>query len=369
MPLLQPHEGPIPGRHYLASTIETVNWGWLPNEGAEQIAEMGSGETITVDTVSHEGIVEDHGRDPRTFFGQFGVGPDDVLLDAVDIAAEFPVRDAGADGPHVVTGPIAVSGARPGDVLKIDFLELVPRAPYGIISSRHGYGALAGELPPLPYPGFEPDPSDPEKAGHVSKFCRASADFTGSLAVPGGRELRFPLAPFLGLIGVTPSGATALNSVPPGPFGGNMDVKDLVAGTSLYLPVQVDGAGLFMGDPHYAQGHGEVALTALEAPLRATLRATVLPAEESRALLGLLQRPFGETSEHWLALGLHRDLNEAFREAVREALRVLADLYQVPADDGYAYLSAAADFVVTQVVDDVKGVHCLIRKSDFAAWT
>ncbi|TKA06300.1 acetamidase [Actinacidiphila oryziradicis] len=369
MPLLQPHEGPIPGRHYLASTVETVTWGWLPTEGATQIAEMGSGETITVDTVSHEGIVEDHGRDPRTFFGQFGVGPDDVLRDAVDIAAGFPVRDASADGPHVVTGPIAVSGARPGDVLKIDFLELVPRAPYGVISSRHGYGALAGELPPLPYAGFEPDPSDPEKAGHVSKFCRASADFTGSLAVPGGRELRFPLAPFLGLIGVTPSGATALNSVPPGPFGGNMDVKDLVAGTSLYLPVQVDGAGLFMGDPHYAQGHGEVALTALEAPLRATLRATVLPAEESRALLGLLQRPFGETSEHWIALGLHRDLNEAFREAVREALRVLTDLYQVPTDDGYAYLSAAADFVVTQVVDDVKGVHCLIRKSDFAAWT
>jgi acetamidase/formamidase len=369
MPLLQPHEGPIPGRHYLASTVETVSWGWLPTEGAAPVAEMGSGETITVDTVSHEGIVEDHGRDPRTFFGQFGVDPDDVLLDAVDIAAKFPVRDAVADGPHVVTGPVAVSGARTGDVLKIDFLELVPRAPYGVISSRHGYGALAGELPPLPYAGFTPDPSDPDKAGHVSKFCRASADFMGSLPVPGGRELRFPLAPFLGIIGVTPSGTAPLNSVPPGPFGGNMDVKDLVAGTSLYLPVQVDGAGLFVGDPHYAQGHGEVALTALEAPLRATLRVTVLPADESRALLGLLRRPFGETPEHWIALGLHRDLNEAMREAVREALRVLADLYEVPTDIGYAYLSAAADFVVSQVVDDVKGVHCLIRKSDFGAWT
>jgi acetamidase/formamidase len=168
---------------------------------------------------------------------------------------------------------------------------------------------------------------------------------------------------------VTPVGVPALHSVPPGPFGGNMDVRDLVAGTSLYLPVQVDGAGLFVGDPHYAQGHGEVALTALEAPLRATLRATVLPAAESRALLGWLRRPFGETPEHWIALGLHRDLDEAMREAVREALRVLADLYEVPTDIGYAYLSAAADFVVSQVVDDVKGVHCLIRKSDFGAWT
>ncbi|MFJ2827952.1 acetamidase/formamidase family protein [Streptomyces sp. NPDC087263] len=369
LPLLQPHEGPISGRHYLASTGDTVTWGWLPAEGAAPVARIGSGETITVDTVSHEGIMEDQGRDPVAFFGQFGIDPTDVLRDAVDIAAGHPARDAGGDGPHVTTGPIAVSGARPGDVLRVDFLDLVPRAPYGVISSRHGYGALAGELPHLPHPGFVPDPGDPEKAGTVSTFCRAAADLTGSMQVPGGRELRFPLAPFLGLVGVTHAGTTPLHSVPPGPFGGNMDVKDLVSGTSLYLPVQVDGAGLFVGDPHYAQGHGEVALTALEAPLRATLRATVLPAAESRALLGLLRRPFGETPEHWIALGLHRDLNEAFREAVREALRVLADLYEVPTDIGYAYLSAAADFVVSQVVDDVKGVHCLIRKSDFGAWT
>jgi acetamidase/formamidase len=369
LPLLQPHEGPIPGSHYLASTLDTVTWGWLPAEGTAPVAEMGSGETVTVDTVSHEGIMEDQGRDPVAFFGQFGIDPANVLRDAVDIADGHPARDAAGDGPHVTTGPITVGGARPGDVLRVDFVELVPRAPYGVISSRHGYGALAGELPPLPHPDFVPDPGDPEKAGSVSTFCRASADGTGSMSVPGGRELHFPLAPFLGLVGVTPVGVPALHSVPPGPFGGNMDVRDLVAGTSLYLPVQVDGAGLFVGDPHYAQGHGEVALTALEAPLRATLRATVLPAAESRALLGWLRRPFGETPEHWIALGLHRDLDEAMREAVREALRVLADLYEVPTDIGYAYLSAAADFVVSQVVDDVKGVHCLIRKRDFGAWT
>jgi acetamidase/formamidase len=369
LPVLQPHEGPVAGRHYLASALDTITWGWLPAEGDAPVAELRSGETITVDTVSHEGIMEDQGRNPRAFFGQFGVDPAEVLHDAVGIAAGHPVRDAAGDGPHVTTGPIAVAGAGPGDVLRVDFLEFVPRTPYGVVSSRHGYGALAGELPPLPYPGFVPDPGDPKKAGSVFTFCRAEADATGRLPVPGGRELRFPLAPFLGITGVTPSGATALNSVPPGPFGGNMDVKDLVAGTSLYLPVQVDGAGLFVGDPHYAQGHGEVALTALEASLRATLRVTLLPSADSRALLGLLRRPFGETPEHWIALGLHRDLNEAMREAVREALRVLADLHQVPADIGYAYLSAAADFVVSQVVDDVKGVHCLIRKRDFGAWT
>jgi acetamidase/formamidase len=184
----------------------------------------------------------------------------------------------------------------------------------------------------------------------------------------GRRALRFPLAPFLGMVGVTPSGPTPLRSVPPGPFGGNLDVRDLVVGTTLYLPVQVPGAGLFVGDPHYAQGHGEVALTALEAPLRATLRVGLLPAAQSRALLGALDRPFAETSQHWIVLGLHRDLNEAFRLATREALRALKDLRDVPPEIAYAYLSAAGDFVVTQVVDDVKGVHCLIRKADFARW-
>jgi acetamidase/formamidase len=367
-PVLQPHQGPIAGDHYLASTVETVTWGRLPAEGEAPVATMRSGETITIDTLSHEGVLEDQGRDPRGFFGRFGVAPDDVLRDAVEVAAWHPARDAAVDGPHVTTGPVAVAGARPGDVLRLDFLELTPRVPYGIISSRHGYGSLPGELPALPYPGFVADPSNPEKAGTVSLFCRA-AENMGSLDVPGGRQLRFPLAPFLGIVGVTPSGGTPLNSVPPGPFGGNMDVKDLVSGTSLYLPVQVDGAGLFAGDPHFAQGHGEVALTALEASLRATVRVTVLPAQDSQALLGQLRRPFGETAEHWIAIGLDRDLNEAFREAVREALRVLTQMYDVPAQVGYAYLSAAADFVVSQVVDDVKGVHCLIRKADFAAWT
>lgn len=365
LPLLQPREGPIPGQHYLASTPETVTWGWLPTRETPAALVMRSGETITIDTVSHEGIVEDHGRDPRTYFGRFGVAEDEVLRDAVEIAGEYPARRPGVDGPHVVTGPVRIDGARPGDVLRVDFLELVPRAPYGIISNRHGYGALPGEMPPLPHPGFVPVPGDPARSGTVSLFCPVSGDRTGSLPV-GSRSVRFPLAPFLGLIGVSPAGDAPLNSVPPGPFGGNIDIKDLVAGTSLYLPVQVEGAGLFAGDPHYAQGHGEVALTALEAPLRATLRVTVLSTVDG--IVGALDRPFGETSTHWLAVGLDRDLGEAFRSAVREALRVLNVIYDIPADVAYAYLSAAGDFVVSQVVDDVKGVHCLIRKSDFAAW-
>src|SRR5258708_1737544 len=111
LPLLQPHEGPIRGDHYLPSTVETVTWGYLPAEGAPSVAGMRSNETLTIDTVSHEGIVEDQGRDPRAYFGGFGVAADDVLRDAADIAAEHPVRDANLDGPHVVTGPVTVAGA------------------------------------------------------------------------------------------------------------------------------------------------------------------------------------------------------------------------------------------------------------------
>ncbi|MGA7802739.1 MAG: acetamidase/formamidase family protein [Gammaproteobacteria bacterium] len=367
--ILQPHEGAITAQHYLPSTPASVLWGWLPTAQTPPVLTIRSGDTVTIDTVSHEGIMEDQGRDPLAFFEQYGVGAASVLRDAIEIAASYDARDANGDGPHVVTGPVAVAGAQPGDVLKVEFLELARRAPYGIISSRHGYGALPGEMPPLPHPDFVPDLTHPETSGTVSMFCPVAGDLTGSLAFAGDRMLRFPLAPFLGLIGVTPAGDGRLNSIPPGPFGGNIDIKDLVAGTSVYLPVQVPDAGLYVGDPHYAQGHGEVALTALEAPLRATLRVSLLPAESSNKLLGVLDRPFAETSQHWIAVGLDRDLNEAFRKAVREALRVLKEMHDVPADIAYAYLSAAGDFVVSQVVDDVKGIHCLIRKADFARWT
>jgi len=366
--ILQPHDRTPATDHYLASTPQTVTWGWLPTAAKAPVLTMRSGETVTIDTVSHEGILEDQGRDPLGFFRQFGVAPADVLRDAIDIAASYAARDANAEGPHVVTGPIAVAGARPGDVLKLEFLELTPRAPYGIISSRHGYGALAGEMPPRPRPDFVADFNSPETAGTVSLFCSVASDLTGRLAIGKDRALRFPLAPFLGLVGVTPAGPTPLNSVPPGPFGGNIDIKDLVAGTTLYLPVQVAEAGFYVGDPHYAQGHGEVALTALEAPLRAVLRVSVLAAAGSRNQFGRLDRPYAETPQHWIAVGLDRDLNEAFRAAVREALRIMKEMHDVPAEIAYAYLSAAGDFVVSQVVDDVKGVHCLIRKADFAPW-
>lgn len=148
--ILQPGEGPTDGRHYLRATPETVQWGVLPARDTPPVLEIDAGDVVTIDTVSHEGILEEFDRDPVGWFGARGVPRDEVLNDAVEIAASVP-RDP-KKGPHVLTGPIHVRGARPGDVLKVDVLGLRRRVPYGVISSRHGWGALAGEMPDRPGP-------------------------------------------------------------------------------------------------------------------------------------------------------------------------------------------------------------------------
>jgi acetamidase/formamidase len=352
---LQPGEGRLPGARYLPSTVETISWGWLPSAESRPVLRVRPDETVTVDTVSHEGIMEDQGRDPVTFFAAHGVGAGFVLEDALAIARDHPERDEAA-GPHVLTGPIAVAGARPGDVLAVRILELTPRATYGLISSRHGLGALPGEMP--------------EGDDEVFTFCEADlvpGAPTGVLPLPGGRQARFLLAPFLGVMGVARGDSERRSSIPPSRWGGNVDINEAVAGTTIYLPVATDEALFYVGDPHLAQGDGEVALTAFEAPLRATLQLDLLPATEAARLAGLPD-PLVETPTHWVLLGLHPDLDEALRRATRSALDFLVEQQGMTRALAYAYLSAAADLEVTQVVDQVKGVHCLIRKADFPAW-
>ncbi|MBO4208324.1 acetamidase/formamidase family protein [Micromonospora echinofusca] len=367
--MLQPKEGRIDGAHYLPTTPESCLWGRLPGPGHPPVLRVASGATVTVDTLSHEGILEDQGRDPVTFLAGYGVAAQDVLVDARDLAASPVPHDYDDDGPHVVTGPITVDGAEPGDVLKVDVLSLLIRAPYGFVSSRHGYGALPGEYPTTPPDtGYRPDGSrDHHSVFTFTEVVEEAGRLHGVIPFGDGRAARFPLAPFLGLMGVTAATEESLHSVPPGTHGGNLDINELTVGSSLYLPVQVPGAGFYAGDPHYAQGDGEVALTALEAPLRATLRLSVIPAAQAGALVGRVGAPFVETATHWVPVGLHTDLDEAMRRAVRAAVDFLSRTQGMPPTRALAYLSAAADFEVSQVVDAVKGVHCLIRKADFAA--
>ncbi len=347
---LQPGTGPINAPTYLPSTPQTVLWGRLPCASDAPVLHVADGAEVTIDTVSHEGLLADQGSDPLAYFTGHGVAPRDVLADAIEIVATM--RRGADDGPHIVTGPIFVEGAMPGDLLAITVLETTPRVPYGVISNRHGRGALAGELP--------------RGTSEVSVFAPVVGN-TGRLPlVEGGpRDVAFPLAPFLGIMGVAVAGDERPHSVPPGAHGGNIDINLLQVGTTLYLPVQVPGALAYVGDPHFAQGDGEVALTALEASLRVTLRFEVVPAGVATRQFGVLDGPLVRTAEYLVPTGLHEDLDEAMRRCVRAAIALLHARWGMDEHLAYAYLSAATDFDISQVVDLVCGVHARIRVADF----
>ena len=250
-----PGSGRVEGR-YLRSTLETVRWGVVPGAESVPAATVESGAVVTVDTISHEGILEDQGRDPVAYFGRYGIARERVLDDARALAASN--RDH--DGPCVVSGPIAVRGAEPGDILRVDVLGLVPRVPYGVVSNRHaGGGAHAVSI-------FTP-------------VRRADDGYRGYLPVSRQLRAEFPLDPYMGIMGVAGDALT---------FSEGLGV-----GSSLYLPVRVPGAKFFTGDPHYVR---EGAF-ALEAPLRATFRLTVLPAR--RRHRRRTSRPTGSSARAW----------------------------------------------------------------------
>ncbi|WIE74235.1 acetamidase/formamidase family protein [Curtobacterium sp. MCSS17_007] len=353
--VLQPGSGPVRSSRYLPAEPDQVLWGRLPNDDDRPVVTLSPGDDLTIDTVSHEGLLPDQGSDPVAFFGRHGVPPEHVLADAVAIARSGR-RDPERDGPHVVTGPIAVEGAEPGDVLTMTVLETLPRVPYGVVSNRHGRGALHGEYP--------------VDGTTVSVFADVVPGDDGPrgripITEGGHRYARFPLAPFLGIMGVATPGER-LHSVPPGRHGGNIDVNLLQVGAQLHLPVLVSGALAYVGDPHFAQGDGEVALTAMEASLRATVRFDVTPAAEAAQQFGELVWPLVETHDHLVPTGLDPDLDEAVRACVRHAIAILGARYGMEPHLAYAYLSAATDFDVSQVVDLVTGAHARIRKADFA---
>lgn len=347
--VLQAGDGVPPGTAYLSATPGSVLWGRLPGPEDPPVLRVAPGEPVVIDTVSHEGILEDQGRDPVAFMARYGIGADLVLRDAIDVARTVPHR--AGDGPHVVLGPIAVTGARPGDMLAVRIEDLRPRLPYGFVSSRHGRGALPGEMP--------------EGPGSTFVLCTAGDGPdgpVGCIGTPAG-TIRFPLGFFLGVIGVVRAGRGRPSSIPPGWHGGNLDISLLTAGSTLFLPVQVPDALVYVGDPHYAQGDGEVALTAFEAPLRATLRFDLVPAGAAEHM-GVL---YGETDDLLIPVGLDEDLDRAMTACVRNGLDLLTSRYPLDRATAYAYLSVAADFAVSQVVDQVKGVHGRIRKADLAA--
>lgn len=354
---------------YVPSTLETVTWGYLPNRGSEPVLTVPSGSTVVFDTVSHEGILADQGSDPISYFGQYGIGSEFVLQDAVQIAGELD-HDFVAAGPHIVTGPVAIEGAEPGDVLMVETLDLKPRVPYGVISNRHGKGALPGEFPETEAPDPAASAEQPELYRNISIFTpvrKFRDDWYGVLHNRASEEVLFPVTPFMGVMGIASDTDEPVHSVPPDVHGGNLDVSELGIGSILYLPVQVPGALFYTGDPHNSQGDGEVALTALEQPMRAVFRLTLLKDGDLRIpSADTLEAPFGETGDYWIPIGLDEDLDEAMKDAVRQAVAFLSDKLDMDRATALAYMSAATDYEVSQVVDRTKGVHALIRKQDFS---
>ncbi len=330
--------------YVVKSTPDHVIWGELFKPDSEPILSVESGSQVTVETISHEGILADQGDTVEFLTGQ-GIKQEDILPDQLQVKAN--VEKTGP-GPHVITGPIYVEGAEPGDVLEIKTIGIEYRAPYGVISNRHGKGSLPGEFPV--------DEADIYTKVIPIDMAKDIGIFRPSNGQP---NLGIPLKPFMGIMGVVPANVEdTVNSVPPGVYGGNVDIKLLGIGSSLYLPVQVPGALFYSGDPHCAQGNGEVALTAIECSLTPTFELTV---HKDMAL----EQPMGETEEAWIAVGLDEDLDEAMKESVRESLRIVNEEYELTEQDALLLGSAAIDFEVSQVVDIVKGIHGVIPKMLF----
>lgn len=247
-------------------------------------------------------------------------------------------------GHHHLTGPIYIKGAQPGDMLQVEILDIDPNA-YGFnlnpTTSFMKLGVLADDFP----------------QGKVRWYAvdRKSMSYE---FLPG---IRVPVKPFPGTIGVELPDKGMWSNVPPGKHGGNLDNKDLVAGTVFYVPVHIPGAGFKTGDSHLAQGHGEVNLNALEGAFKnITLRFTV-----RKDLKKLINWPMASSPTHWIIMGFHTDLYKSCQMAVRKSIEFLNLYYGVPEMEAYAFCSQAVDLHVTQLVDYTMGIHAMIPKASF----
>src|SRR4051812_5297635 len=313
--------------HDLRLLPQNVHWGYY-DAAVKPVLRVASGDTVRVEAMLARGL-------PRLYAA--GV-KDDEIPDALKIV-ERTITERGP-GAHPLTGPIYVDGAEPGDALEVKIVAFEFLHPYGVSGFIPGSGTLPDEFP---YATFR-----------LVRFdVRAG---TASFA-PG---VTLKLAPFWGSIGVAPNPLVGrISSGPPGPHAGNLDNKELVAGSTLYIPVQVPGALLSMGDGHAMQGDGEVTLTALETSLRGTVQITVHKGMR-------LKWPRAETPTHYIAMGLHTDLDEAAKLATREMIDFLAAEKKMSRDDAYVLCSIAVDLHVTQLVDGTKGVHAMLAKSIFS---
>jgi acetamidase/formamidase len=292
---------------------------------------------VRIDTVSNSGV--NTGIDPVTYFGRAGIPADQVLQDAKDIFEKVPRPKGGS--AHILTGPLYIDEAKPGDMLEIRILALEPRVPYGVNNSNKGTGVLPDLLP-----------------GPSAKVIRL--DTARNVALFSD-DIEIPLQPFMGIMAVAPGKDTwIISSRPPGRYGGNMDFNKLTTGATLYLPVFHDGAQFFTGDSHAVQGDGEIDGTAIEASLTGTFQFIV-----HKGAGKTMRWPRAEDANNYYAMGLDLDLDEALKQASQETVEFLREKKGLSTADAYALASVAVDFRIGEAVDAVQMVYGMIPKKIF----
>jgi acetamidase/formamidase len=334
--------------HTLRATPSTVHWGYF-DASLAPVLQVRSGDLIQAQTVSPHA-----GDDPDLMFDA-GI---EALYRGIPEEERYP-------GPHILTGPIYVENARPGDMLEVRYLNMTPRCRYGSNLAAH-WGHLYQEL----------GAKERVTIYHINEDGRTAEalyayDFPGKYTIPGtitrcpscDRQaalpgIRIPVRPHLGVAGVAPNERGRISTLPPGKHGGNIDNWRIGAGATMYYPVQVDGALFSVGDPHISQGDGEISGTAIESSLDVLFQIVV-----RRDFT--FPSPLLETSDSWIVHGFHEDLNVAMREAALDMLLLLTEHRHLSKDDAYSLMSVAADFAVTQVVDQRQGIHVRIPRGIF----
>lgn len=304
---------------HLSSSPQTCHWGYFDGSYAPALR-VKSGERVVIDTIN---AMPGHLPDA----GKFNIPPE-----VTDIHAQLK------PGPgHILTGPVYVEGAKPGSVLEIRIIDVEVRQDWGF----NLIIPLAGTLP---YDFLE------------QRTVIIPIDIGRNRAtLSWGLELE--LKPFFGVMGLAPPTAWgAVSTLPPQIFGGNLDNKELVAGTTLYIPVLVEGGMFSCGDGHGAQGDGEVCVTAVETALRGTFEFVV------RDDL-ILKYPRAETPTHFITMGMDPDLDQCAIMALRDMIVVLGEQAGLSPEDAYMLCSLAGDLRITQTVNGNKGVHMMLEKS------
>lgn len=318
--------GASPHTYILSATPQTVVWGYYA-ASAPPVLRIHSGDSVEFHTLLVSTPEE---------LEKAGVPAKDIEQSLRDV--DQGVHNRGP-GPHILNGPVYIDDSEPGDELEVDIQRID-------LAIAYGYNRYSPNL------GFFPE-DFPERRIKIIPIDveRRVAHFA--------QNVEIPLRPFFGSMGVAPpENFGRIHSAPPGVHGGNMDNKELVAGTKLFLPVHVQGALFEIGDGHAAQGNGEVDLTALETSLIGTLRFVVHKNVR-------LRYPRAETPTHYISMGFHQELYEATRIAVREMIDFLVVEKQLSREDAYMLVSVAGDVDITELVDGNKGVHVMMPKNVF----